>query len=975
MAFQQQRNIFSGLAQGVAQAGQALAGFFTQRAQQQRDLGVAAISRAQADLKALDELRRDPDLAATPEQALTLNARRSMLEQIINAPPLEAIKLSQELAASDATSGVNVKDIVAGVQSTRGGEALAPRGVQSGVPGETNEAPAGVETTQAQRVITPMSFNQMFSDLQRGAAQGERAYNERLAADEREFLLLRDDKGFQHEVRLSEMNNLARLDQARMELEAASEQQKAAAGYDAELLEAKAGYDAELARLASQLGMSEQAVMAAYTLNRDRVLAGLAEDAAVADSERELQFASLEEARATAADLYATVKDVAASPAQRKAAAATLGRLRDGGQLGVFGDMYSEDILSSSLQMVDPLVRQAREVELNEIIASEGSTQLAKDRAQAELDLLNENITIAGQQVDMNRLLMDSQETVNARAEFDLNHLQTTSAHEFVENAVVLGRPEYLRDLLAEATNPGSHPELAHLASQVSPKALQSAIAAAEQVDSDAQRSRDLALAEIERQFRATDLGTTADRMTFIGEVGLSGLSPDDILGDVTLQTMVRQGKITQGDLRAMANQARLRQVLEAQQVNAPAITRATDRLMNEYSTKMPKTEGEYMAAEAGLRSTLEELVSLKAMNQDDVEGLVALYTAAWRNGNKAIDLEFANSAASTALLRAQANDYAAKAAGTGPYATVNSDGIPLPDAATMNAYVNIMEEKRSGIAAMYPHCAAPPNVGEVEAAQASARSLDCGEYDRLMSEWRTENDMMMSQLGVPVSPSVLDRQAGAVFVQNVLDEYGEDALNAFTLSAYAQDNGFDVPEFRLGSDPIVWLNENGYSEEELIARAPDPNETAAMRALNNRFEQAKTHPEWEGFVNSWLANPRTNLGIWDDGVNGVFLADWADKFNLPLPELRKFLRDLVRDGEQPVQNPDALPGPVYSPEDQANLNQLRDLSSNALNGMNRSRAADILESYGIPLPADAMSGVHPGVALRLLREHLQGQQ
>lgn len=974
MAFQQQRNIFSGLAQGVAQAGQAMAGFFMQRAQQQRDLGVAAISRAQADLKALDELLADPDAVPTAEQQLALNRRRELLNQIINAPPLQAIELMNQMQAGDKEAGVRVQDIVAGVQSTRPSQPLAPRGVQSGVPGETNEAPAGVEAVPASRRTSAVPFGQMFSELQRSAAQGERAYNESLAQDEREFLLLRDDKGFQHEVRVTEMNNLARLDQARMELEAAAERTEMTERGAAERQAAQAAYDAELARLASQLGMSEQAVLAAYTLNRDRVLASLAEDAADAEAERTLQFSSLDAAASRASELYAVVQDVAASPQQREAAAKVLGNIRDSGQLGPLSDLYSEEILAGSLEAVDPLVRQARETELREIIASEGSTELAKQTAQAQLSLLNTNITIAGQQIDMNKLLMSAQETVNARAEFDLNHAQTTSAHTFVENAVTLGRSQYLKDLLEETNNPGSHPELAHLVGQVSPRALQAAIATAEKVESDTERSRQLAIAEIERQFQATNLGTIADRMAFIGEVGLSGLSPEDILGDVTLQTMVHQGKISQGDLRAMANQAHVRQVMESEAVNAPAITRATDRLLNEYSTKAPKTEGEYAAAEQGLRATLNELVRLGALESGEVEGLVGLYTAAWRNGNRALDLEFANTEAQTALLRAQAGDYAARTAGTGAYADKSETGIPLADPQLINSVRQIYETTRDTLDRRFPNCAAPVSTTEAEGALTLQNRIGCEEYDSLLQQWQIEYDGTMSQFGVPMTLGSMNRVEAEVFRSEVLEDYGEEAWQAVVLSREAQNMGLDVPVFRLGDDPTVWMNENGYTTEEMVSRAPDPAVTAAQRALDNRFEQAKSHPEWDGFVNSWLANPRTNIGFWDDGVNGVFLSDWADKFNLPLPELRRYLRDLVRDGTQPTPDPSALPGPIGSPEDQANLQQLSDMRSNPLNGMNRQAAQRILEAYGIPIPTDVMSGVHPGRALELLQEHLRGQ-
>lgn len=891
--FQNQRNIFAGLAQGIERAGQSLAGFFSRRAEQQYNQGVDAIAQARVKLQEIQALEQNPNARIEPEHQAVLNSQRAYWEAIAAASPMQALELMQQ----PAPGGVDIRNIERVVTPASPGRPQAPRGVESGT-GEPNppaEPPRPAETV-TERQVTPAPFQQMFNQLARQAGIADLERQERLIAEEREFILARDTQGQEVQVRLADMEALAALERQKAQIAADLASQNLSISAQQELQDRQAEIDerldAERARLASQYRMSEMAVSAAYTANQTRLEASLDEQAAQAAFGRSTQFTSLEAALETAAGYMNTVNDPTQPMEVRQAAAEALRVMRDSDQLGPSKGLYAESILEAGLARVDEGARQARIAEQQAAINAGELSGVELERAEQEVNLLKQQIRIGNQTIRMNDVILQGERQRQAIEAFEHNVSKVTSVTEFIEGAINLGLTGQLlrlrEEVIAQQQGGSVHADLAHLTAGVDMRALNQAIRMSEDSANLAGRKQELALAEIDAALRDLQLGDVAGRMELVGRVGQSGMSEEDIRNDPNLQQMVAAGLLTEGDINAMVGRSLIRQQLETETVNGPKINRLLDRLSTEYTSKRP-APGQEDAAEAGLRATLQELVELDALSEEEVEGIVDLYRRAWVEGGDMY-------AAELALTRAQGEAFRAQARASRAAADRDASGPGFD----LNAAKWRFESELEILGNMYPGCGELPSMSEAEGALAAGvQPGNCDAYRAELATLRNNQEMLMMEVyGFSPSDTVITDEMVTGAYEAVVEQYGEDAGRAWALSRGAAQQGLPVDPFVEGvDDPREWMSEWGSSEAELLLRvSPEGIAAAEDKARSEYLQQAQAaEPHWEDLV-SWWAETDWSAPWRGDAPLGLTQDQWAARLGMTRREFAQALGAAVQE-------------------------------------------------------------------------------
>lgn len=886
MAFQNQRNIFGPLAEGLRGAAQAVGAFFAQKAEREWQQGVDAIAQARNKLAEIEAAEADPDFAPDDNQVVFLNRRKAALEAISGASPREAAVLWAQLREADAAmgGGFSTRNVIqAGTPATpqRGGRGGVGR---PAAPGEVQARPERESGTPSEvsTVTQAVPFGQMFSELQREAALRERGYQESLLQSERDFILTRDENGQQHEVRLAELRTLADL---RLQ----------AAQHESDLERDRLNNEAasELTRLAHELGMSEKAVEAAYQQAQTRLEQGLLAEREVAAREGALDSTALSSLTDRANDRLAVMRDVTADPSVRQQAFEEYKQLIEQNPEWARRFAFTEGAGVAALEARDSLARQARMTELDNIVKSGEATDLEIEKAREELGLLRTQVRIAGQTVQMNELVMDGQRLKNETDEFNLETSRwkqgvtvSMTSQDYIQRAMELGNSAAIQALIDEYNNPGTNPHLRPLLEGVTLRELNNALGKAVEVENIEGRKRAYAEAEIDQAFRDLERGDLQGQLDLVERVSML-YTPEEIENDATLQQMVREGKITQSQFNAMQTRSSFRALLEQETVNGPKISRANDRLV-QYASK--RVEGEDIAvAEAGLRSTLEELVELGAMNPEDVEGIVALYKQGWSDAGTVFDQDEAYMAAQTALLGAQTNKYradsaAALAAGNAPPALTDE----LLKAADL-----IFKQRKETLDSAHPGCSESLDIEATLGTEAAG--IDCGEYRSELADLRLQFEGFWENLGIiPKSPTANADQFYRDLRASTAEDYGEDAADAQMLFLAAKDMGLDaIDTFTPGvTDPVEWMNTWGRDPDSIAANYQtviDMREERRLAVEDERRDALWSDGAFLAAYNEWKPQIRPGMDL-QESIDFVTdterLAQIAQQFGLTPAEL-----------------------------------------------------------------------------------------
>ena len=629
------RNPFEGFGQAISNAGAAVAGFFQQRAQNQLTQGVAAIQDAKDNIKRIDAAMANPDANLSAEEQLALNLQRSYYNKIVTATPNEALKLSQ----AGVPGGVKTS------QLTRAVPKMAARTSQA-QGGFGAVQPTGETTTQTSTQYGAIPYGQFVSGLEQRANIGARKYQEGQVASERNFLLLRDNLGNQQQLRVQSLQHAHEL-----------------------LMQGKnQEYQKELDKLQADLNLKGD-------VYRTQLDAYLRSQQATTDFERQKELTlTAEQRNAYNAELANVQDDIN----NNRDPEATAGHLQD-----ILADPNAPSYVKSKAQrLLDNLPEQAnalyqksleqRAAESDAAIAqAEATKATAGPLAQAQLArAYSENrilrfqetqskqqIAINGQTIKMNELATTGQELqnnhqawANNREKILAGQQDLTGAKDYVRGAISAADPASIQQIIDEKNNPGSHPEVSWIAQTATEQELQDALSAA----SDQKNNRDLnyeyAQAQMQTAIDQAQFSSVEDKANFIKTVS-SVYTPEQLAGlastDPKFKQLVESGLISADDLNAALTQSSYRVAIDNENANAPKITRINDQL--QMLTGPPQDPA---TAEASLRSYLEQLVSLNAMQEDQVDGIVSAYQYAWQHGadKDAADLAYTKALRESAL-------------------------------------------------------------------------------------------------------------------------------------------------------------------------------------------------------------------------------------------------------------------------------------------------------------------------------------
>lgn len=317
--------------------------------------------------------------------------------------------------------------------------------------------------------------------------------------------------------------------------------------------------------------------------------------------------------------------------------------------------------------------------------------ELNTDLLEQALQLGELDITIAGQTIAMNGLEIQGQELVNARTAFENEALQFETGADYVSRAVTLGMPERIQTLIDVKNSGDVNDPLWSYVENASLAELNEALDTAIQAKDLAGRERSVALAEAQRAGAAAFAGQLVDVAGLVESMA-SAYSPEELDGLTqnggSLARLIAAGAIDQNDVDAMKRKSSLYRVVEMDEVNGPRMAVLQDRL-NQWAdpTKFPNVDDpeSLRVAQDGLRTTLNNMVELGYMELSEVEGLVEVYTNAWRNADDATELALAEARAQLNVLNSQEALNRARAVDA-------AEGEPLVDTAWINANRELIE-------------------------------------------------------------------------------------------------------------------------------------------------------------------------------------------------------------------------------------------------------------------------------------------
>lgn len=955
MSFQNQRNVFGGLGQGLARAAEAVAGFFSRRAEQQYQEGVSRISEAKTKLQDYEAIARHPDAAAeiSPEEQAVLNAGREILGRIANARPQEARALWEEYLRFEETGGRVISNITRRTRSATRGQPAGAVGRQ-GAAGQTVQGGTAVGSTTERRVdVTPVS--ETLDVLSRRLGLAERRREDEVTAGERDFILLRDAQGREHEIQMADLQRLANLElQAR---DAANTAER-----DARLNE----YNTLLRELDHKYGLENGAVEQMYAKERIRIQGDVEADLIRARADTELSVQDQLAVRAAIQDEWATLKDDTLDADIRRAA---LENIRDWRSMIPNGDTrYSDSILTRNLEATDELRREAAVSQLE-------ADALVDDFARAQLETQQTANTQAKLNLNATFLTMRGQELLNEQIAAENRIRTSTDARATLSDLVAMGNTSAVQAMLEEKRNPGSFPEYSNIVEALSLPELEKSVGLAERADNERSTESEYTLARLERAINQEGMLDLVDRAQLIDTVAAT-YDADTIADNPRIQQLVQEGKLNRADVAAMESRARLRGVVEREQVNGPKISRAMSRL-NMYSASRPdpKDPEAVSAAVTGVETALLDLVALDAMAEEDVAGIVALFRQAWSDQGTKFDLDNALTQSEIAVNEALARKYAAETNilnNPGPGSMIPEDmRLAMKDA---------FELELENLKAEYPQCADVLTTAELASSQQRG---DCGEYEAKVRDLRDRQGQQYWDIyGIATNSRVLQQANVEAEYERASDAWGQDAADAYfasvTMKAEAEAAGLQIPpdfifeptsdetaaeegaawQAKYGdSQEAVWRSINQYNQDiaegvELGQEDVPRTAEAAGRAAGGRF--------WEGMQDAatfvYSTAPRA-VGDWATGVGRYAV---------------NFVAGIFSGNPGDIEGPNGtrLPAGVNLATMRQHVSNLSEYKDNPYSGTGIGLAASVANRYGFDM-SELRSRYpdEPSDAARVLRE------
>lgn len=662
-------NPLAGIGEGLSRAAETVGRFFSQRAQEAYQEGVATISDAKTELERLNTLRGDPNFSVDSQEEVALSELERYWTRVSTMSPYEA---RSYVAQNPPPKGVTVDRITRPAQ-----RAARTAATQQGGPGGagfgSGSAPRAAST---EVTTTPEATGQFVTRLERQTAQAGRSYQERL-----EDRLANRDFSFQRLLNKDQQD--ANITLAEMQM-----------AHDVRMQQGEQAFQAHLASLAREHDVNLVDLQAGYEEARDARLF----EQELAAGER---TAAWDQARA-ASEAYSkgdpwgegVLRDMAANSRMPSS-------IREFARTALEGDVTAQrDAYVAQLEEAAAKSRAAASNAEDRTEAEQRILEAQAVEAEALAEIAGINITVAGQDVILNNLRITGAQLAEQRERFEQRAYQIDSVTEYVKEAIELGLPSRLEELRQAVQNQDTSSPLWHLAQNASVAELDQAIEVA-------QRTRQLSNREME--FANEQIDQAIDDMYVNGAIQTTELmnslaeayDPDTLetLGETNpkIKALMEQGLLSQADLDAAAGRARTYEALRKNEVNGPRIEMLTSTL-NQYGdpARFPTTEEEWNRSSTGLRNTLNELVKLGYMDEGEVDGLVALYQAGWRTGADSHEMDMALAQANLNVLRSQSALNAARAAGEGATGGLDTEYVAAYRQVLTASIDGIMEEARS---------------------------------------------------------------------------------------------------------------------------------------------------------------------------------------------------------------------------------------------------------------------------------------
>lgn len=610
------------------------------RAERRYQEGVSAIAEAKQKKQEWEDALSNPDVHLSPDEQIVADQFLKYYGDLSTLTPTEALAYKENHPEPVGFRVSRTPVQATGGTGAGGGTGRPPEGSQklgkafaesSGVstpPGQpkpsTGNVSAGFSTT------TTVEPGGMFlSRLRQRAAQGERDYQMSVTEQGQQAVLFRDQQGFQHQIKLAELNHINDLESQGRAIEA----QRA------------------LAELASTLGIKEAEVQNALDMARDNN-----------SFSNQLSLTESAQTWDTINKLAADLKDPTVDPD------ATLGQLRDLLANPSLSDNMRnrvQGLLSNASQDLAENYLKTREASLAELDAAmkkavaEGSIapemaqlRLAQARAdvttaQLNVQLTSQKITIGGQQIKLNDLAIDGQTALNKhnewtyqRAQVEAGNADAVSSGEFVKNAIEAGDVGTLQELLAIVTHdPSANMDLKGMTVGVSEATLRQAIDMASKVRGNADLQLQAVKQAAQNQLYAGQFEKIQTQATIADILG-NTYTADEIdelrKTDPELARLFDTGQLPNSVIRAAKSKANYNDSIRENTVNAPRIEVVNGNLARLAQAPDPQ---DYDQAEVSVRREAQRLVELGALSPDAVEGMVAQYRHSWEMQNQTQDM------------------------------------------------------------------------------------------------------------------------------------------------------------------------------------------------------------------------------------------------------------------------------------------------------------------------------------------------